>query len=289
MTVTNRTIKTSHADIAISETAGTGLPVLLIHGNSSCKEVFEHLLDGPIGKSSRLVAMDLPGHGASSDAFDPQRTYTMPGYAEAAVELLEAMGVDRAAVYGWSLGGHVALEMLPRFPGLVGMMISGAPPVGRGAEKVMAGFKPSPNAGIVGKPDLTAEEIEIFMYATYGGAADAVLRNALRRTDGRARAIMFQALLAGEISDQRQLAENSAIPIAIVNGADDLLVNLDYIGGLAYRNLWDKHCFTLRGAAHAPFLQAEEAFNPIFSRFLAEMKKRAPQPARVKASKIVAA
>jgi pimeloyl-ACP methyl ester carboxylesterase len=199
----------------------------------------------------------------------------MPGYAEAAVELLEVMGIDRAAIYGWSLGGHIALEMLPRFPGLVGMMLSGTPPVGQGAEKVMAGFKPNPNAGIVGKTELTPEEVEILIYATYGGPIDAALRAALNRTDGRARAIMFQALLAGQTSDQRALVENSDVPIAIVNGADDLLVNLDYIGGLAFRNLWDKHCFTFRGAAHAPFLQAQHAFDPIFSRFLSDMQKRA--------------
>ena len=287
MRVTSRMIKTSHADIAVSETSGKGLPVLFLHGNSSCKEVFHHQLNGMIGEKYRLIAIDLPGHGASSDAFDPARTYTMPGYAEAAVELLETMGVDRAAVYGWSLGGHIALEMLPRFPGLVGMMLSGTPAVGQGAEKVMAGFKPNPNAGIVGKPDLTPEEVEILIYATYGGPVDAAIRAALKRTDGRARAIMFQSLLSGQISDQRALAENTDIPIAIVNGADDLLVNLEYVGGLAYRNLWDKHCFTFRGAAHAPFLQAQNAFDPIFSRFLSDMQKRAQTTG--KRSKIAAA
>lgn len=282
MAVVGRTIKTSRADIAINETTGKGLPVLLIHGNSSRKEVFARLMSSATGEKHRLIAMDLPGHGASSDARDPARTYTMPGYAEAATELLSTMGVERAAVFGWSLGGHVALEMVPRYAGMVGVMISGAPPVGQGAEKVMAGFKPSPNAGLVGKPELTAEEKEILLYATYGGPVDKMLRDAVDRTDGRARAVMFESLLTGTTSDQRAIVEKTDVPVAVVNGADDLLVNLDYVGGLSYRNLWDNHCFVLRGAAHAPFLQTEETFRAIFSRFADEMEKRASRTQRSK-------
>jgi pimeloyl-ACP methyl ester carboxylesterase len=280
MAITNRKIKTSHADIAVSETSGKGLPILFLHGNSSCKEVFQHQLESPLGDTYRMIAMDLPGHGASGDAIDPARTYSMPGYAEAAVEALGALGVRQAVVVGWSLGGHIAMEMIPRFDGLVGVMIVAAPPVGQGAEKVMAGFRPSPNAGMVGKPELSAEEIEIFLYANYGASSDPALRNALMRADGRARAVMFQALLGGETSDQRAIVETSEVPVAIVNGADDPLVNVEYVGGLSYANLWDDHCYVLRGAGHASFLHAPEAFGAILERFLGDMAMRKAKPGR---------
>ena len=127
MVVTSRTVRTSHGDIAISESAGERLPVLMIHGNSSCKEVFSKQLEGTPGKEFHVIAMDLPGHGASSPAIDPARTYSMPGYADAAIELLENIGISSAAVCGWSLGGHIGMEMLGRFAGMAGLMISGAP------------------------------------------------------------------------------------------------------------------------------------------------------------------
>lgn len=280
MSITDRKVKTSHAEIAISETAGAGLPVLFLHGNSSCKEVFRRQLESPLGDSYRMIAMDLPGHGASGDAFKPEKTYSMPGYAEAAIEALGALGVQRAAVVGWSLGGHVALEMIPRFDGIVGVMIMAAPPVGQGAEKVMAGFRPIPNAEMVGKPELTPEETETFLFANYGPSFDPALRDALVRTDGRARAVMFQALLTGNISDQKAIVETSDVPVAVVNGADDPLVNVEYVGGLAYRNLWDNHCYVLRGAGHASFLHAPEAFNAVLERFVNDMAKRKAKPRR---------
>lgn len=278
MGVTSGMIKTSHADIAVSETSGDGLPVLLLHGNSSCKEVFRHQLNGAIGDAYRVVAMDLPGHGASSDAFDPARTYNLIGYADAAIETLAALSIERAVVFGWSLGGHAALEMIPRSDAAVGVMISGTPPVGRSPEEIQAGFQPIPQIGLAGKPDFTAEDVEFFGAATTGYPLEPKFRAAIKRTDGRARAMMFASLFTGQASDERKLAENSPVPIAIVNGAEDPLVNLDYVGGLAYRNLWDNHCYKLRGAGHACFLQAPEPFNAIFMRFAAEMAKRAAHP-----------
>jgi len=274
MSVIERVVRTSHADMAIAETSGGKLPLVLIHGNSSCKEVFRHQLKSPIGETHRLIAVDLPGHGRSSDARDPETTYTMPGYADAVVELLHAMKIKQAAVFGWSLGGHVGLEMLPRFPGLTGLMITGAPPVGNTPEAVMAGFLPNPHAALLGKPELAPEELDILLAASYGGHVDALLTSAARRTDGRARAIMFAGLFSGRLSDQRALAESTTVPIAVVNGADDPVVNADYVGSLHYKALWDDHGYILRGLGHAPFLQAPDLFNPILGRFMQDMQAR---------------
>jgi pimeloyl-ACP methyl ester carboxylesterase len=275
MPVSERIVHTSHGEVAVSETSGAKLPVLLIHGNSSCKEAFRHQYDGPLGEEYRMIAMDLPGHGASSDAVDPAATYSMPGYAEVATEVLKSLGIEKAVVLGWSLGGHIGIELLSRFPGLVGLMITGAPPVRRDAESIQKGFNPTPALFLAGKKDFTPEDFAAFADLTCGSLADATLRHAMHRTDGRARSLMFESLLAGKASDQRELAEKSSVPIAIVNGAEDPIVNLEYIGGLSYKNLWDEHCFVLRGLGHVPFLQAPEAFNAIFGRFLVDMERRA--------------
>ncbi len=56
------------------------------------------------------------GHGESDDAIDPIETYTRPGLADAAIELLRRIGVAQAAVFGWSFGGHIGIEMMTRFP-----------------------------------------------------------------------------------------------------------------------------------------------------------------------------
>jgi pimeloyl-ACP methyl ester carboxylesterase len=87
-------------------------------------------LDAPFAASYRMIAFDLPGHGQSSAAPDPQRSYTLPGFADATIELLGALGISEAVVFGSSLGGHIAIEMLCRYPGMRALLLSGSPPIG---------------------------------------------------------------------------------------------------------------------------------------------------------------
>ena len=107
------TIITSHGSLAVEESGQGSIPVLLIHGNSSCRGVFRHQLQGRLAQNHRLIAFDLPGHGQSSNAPDPTQSYTRPGLADATVELLGKLGVTEAIVFGWSLGGHIGIEMVP--------------------------------------------------------------------------------------------------------------------------------------------------------------------------------
>src|SRR6202161_2365364 len=72
-------ISTSHADISVRQTTGKKLPILLLHGGGLCKETFDRQLESSLGAQYRMIAIDLPGHGASSDAFDPDRTYRIEG------------------------------------------------------------------------------------------------------------------------------------------------------------------------------------------------------------------
>ncbi len=117
---------TSYARLAYRTSPGTGLPLLMIHGNSTSHQVFRNQLDGAVGAAHRCVAFDLPGHGDSENAKDPDRTYWMEGYAAAAVELMKSLGIDRYAVLGWSLGGHIALDMMAQTDALAGVMRTAA-------------------------------------------------------------------------------------------------------------------------------------------------------------------
>jgi pimeloyl-ACP methyl ester carboxylesterase len=262
-------LRTRFADIAVQESAGAGPVVLMIHGNSSSKEIFQRQFESPLATSLRLVALDLPGHGASGDAADPATAYTLNGYADAAVEVLERLGVARATVFGWSLGGHVALNMISRFNGLTGVMISGTPPVPGGLEGFGLGFRQSDLMGLTGARDWSETDAETFARAGAAPFAPFMLE-AARRADGAAREAMVADALAGGADDQRRIAETATIPLAIVNGADDAFLNHGYFATVDYANLWGGHVFSLDGVGHAPFWQAPDQFNRLLERFVAD-------------------
>ena len=164
MTTTNK-ITTSAGHITIWERGpSAAAAVLLIHGNSACKEIFQHQMAAPLTDQYRMIAVDLPGHGGTDpDAnpdFDPHKTYTMKGYAGVMGEVLGDLGITEAAVLGWSLGGHVALEMVPQFAGVKGVLITGTPPLSHDPEEAATAFLPHPHMALTGKEVLDEREIE---------------------------------------------------------------------------------------------------------------------------------
>jgi pimeloyl-ACP methyl ester carboxylesterase len=245
------------------------MPVLLIHGNSFCRGVFRNQMQGQIAKDHRLIAFDLPGHGQSSNAPDPKRTYTRPGLADAAVELLDKLDVKEAGVFGWSLGGHIGIEMISRFPGMRGLMISGAPPVSH--NQMSKGFNVLAHRSVAGQQELSEADIDAFVEGIFGESAEPFLRDAVARSDGRFRKRLFEAARAGEGVDQRQIVESSPVPLAVVNGGVDPFVNLDYFDTVAYANLWEGRCHRLSGLGHAPFWEAPRDFDPVLARFLRDV------------------
>ncbi|WP_321884955.1 alpha/beta fold hydrolase [Paraburkholderia bannensis] len=259
------TVTTSHGSIALQENGAGASTVLFIHGNSSCGDVFQHQLRGHLARDHRLIALDLPGHGQSDNAPDPSRTYSRSGFADAAVELLHELNISEAVVVGWSLGGHIGIDMLTRFQGMRGLMIVGTPPVGR--DTMREGFMGLPQTSAAGRKDLSEADIDGFMQATFG-ERPAFLRDAIVRSDGRFREHLFQAMRADDYADQRTTVKNSAVPIAVLNGADDKVINLDYVDRVAYGNLWDGRCHRIAGSAHAPFWQQAQRFDSLLARFL---------------------
>ncbi len=270
---TSYMLETSHATIAVAESGGSGWPVLLVHGNSSCKEVFRNQMEGEIGRRYRLVAIDLPGHGRSSNARNPRRSYCMPGYADMATEILDRLGISRFAVLGWSLGGHIGIEMFSRNAGMVGLLATGTPPVANSPDSLAAGFLPSEHMNLAGKCSFTEADVQAYAHATCGINApfEEFLLDAVRRTDGRAREAMFAAFAAGWGADQRHIVETCDRPLAIVSGGAEPFVNNGYLRTIRYARLWDGQVHVLDGIGHAPFWEAPRQFDPLFARFLAEV------------------
>ena len=104
-------IATSAGRIAYYETSGSGRPILLIHGNSCSKEYMIRQLDG-LGLKYKMIAIDLPGHGESSNALHAAENYTLTGYACVIAEIIRKLKLQPVVVIGWSLGGLIAREMM---------------------------------------------------------------------------------------------------------------------------------------------------------------------------------
>lgn len=100
-------VRTSSGTVGVLDWAGEGPPLVLLHPNGFCAGLYE-----PIGRLLRsrahVLAIDLPGHGAS-DSPDTRDGYAFAAMASTVLEVLDRLGIGRAAVVGGSLGGAVAI------------------------------------------------------------------------------------------------------------------------------------------------------------------------------------
>jgi 2-succinyl-6-hydroxy-2,4-cyclohexadiene-1-carboxylate synthase len=103
------------------ERDGSGMPLLLLHGFTGSTATWDALRDA-LRDRFGLVAVDLPGHGRSSAPEDAAR-YRLTRTADDLARVLDALGVDRAAVLGYSMGGRTALQFALAHPDRVRALV----------------------------------------------------------------------------------------------------------------------------------------------------------------------
>ena len=101
------------------EEHGSGEPLVLLHGGISAGEMFAPILP-ELAAGRRVITVDLQGHGHTADADRPLRPQTM---ADDVAALIEHLGLERADVMGYSLGGFVALRVAIQHPHLVRRLV----------------------------------------------------------------------------------------------------------------------------------------------------------------------
>ncbi|WP_395674909.1 alpha/beta fold hydrolase [Inquilinus sp.] len=116
---TQAAIRSGHAEAGgISyyyEVQGQGEPLLLLHGGLGSIDMFRPLLPALAAKR-QVIAVDLQGHGRTPLGDRPIDLVAM-GADMAAV--LQQLGVQKADVLGYSLGGGVAFQLAAQHPEMV--------------------------------------------------------------------------------------------------------------------------------------------------------------------------
>jgi pimeloyl-ACP methyl ester carboxylesterase len=92
---------------------GNGPVLLLVHGFPLNRQMWRSQVQAIAESGYRVIAPDLRGFGASEA---PADGYSMDGFADDLVALLDALQIGRAVVGGMSMGGYILLDLLERYP-----------------------------------------------------------------------------------------------------------------------------------------------------------------------------
>jgi pimeloyl-ACP methyl ester carboxylesterase len=113
------------------------------------------------------------------------------------VQLLDAS--KGIIAVGWSLGGHVALEMVKRSTRIKGIMITGTPPID-GPNEIDEAFTLGPTGwkdAVPARNKLNDEELAGLAHGCADPPYEDWMLDCVTRTDGRARQLMFEHFAEG--------------------------------------------------------------------------------------------
>jgi pimeloyl-ACP methyl ester carboxylesterase len=101
--------------------ADQNTPLVLLHGGGSTIDTSFAAILPSLAKHRRVIAFDQQGHGRTADI--PERPFSFAQSAEDAVALLRHLSIEKADFFGYSNGGHIALQIALTHPNFVRKLV----------------------------------------------------------------------------------------------------------------------------------------------------------------------
>jgi pimeloyl-ACP methyl ester carboxylesterase len=276
-----------HGRRAVYRVAGSGPPVVLIHGMLNSSSHWQGVASR-LAADHTVIAPDLIGHG---DSAAPRGDYSLGAHAASIRDLLAAIGVERATIVGHSLGGGVAMQFFYQFPQRVerlALISSGG--LGREVGPVL---RTAALPGTSALLSLTIHPRLLWAIRETGarmrsrgigaGAYLQAVARALRPLQSKAsREAFLQTLRAViDVRGQRVSATDrlyllEAIPTLIVWGERDNTIPVKH-GRAAHETIPHSHFKTLPRAAHFPNLEDPDGLAAALREFIAATDPAPPE------------
>jgi 2-succinyl-6-hydroxy-2,4-cyclohexadiene-1-carboxylate synthase len=246
------------------ERAGSGPPLLLLHGFTGSAAEWERLL--PVLVPLReVIAVDLIGHGRSSAPADPAR-YSMELCVADLLTLLDALSIVQIELLGYSMGGRVALQLAATAPERVSRLIleSASPGIEDAAERAA---RVASDEALAAR--IESEGVDWFVdhwarmplfasQAALPATEQAALRERRLRGTARGYANSLRGMGAGRQKSLWACLPELAMPALLVSG--ELDEKYRAIGERAAALLPNGRHTIVAGAGHAVHLERPEAF-----------------------------
>jgi len=285
---------TIHGHRVAYRLAGSGPPIVLIHGITSSSAGWE--LVGPrLARDYTVVAPDLLGHGQSAK---PRGDYSMGAFASGIRDLVLALGLGPVTVVGHSLGGGVAMQFAYQFPERterLALVASG------GLGRRVHGFLRAatlPGSELV-LPVLAGRQVLAAgravgralgrMRVPLGNDAIEMARGHASLGDAESRAAFVHTLRASvDVGGQRVQATDrlylaAELPLLIVWGARDRIIPLGH-GRRAHELVPGSRFELFERAGHFPHLDEPERFIATLEDWIATTEPRRPDDVHLRAA-----
>ncbi|MEV0081911.1 alpha/beta fold hydrolase [Saccharopolyspora sp. NPDC050642] len=257
--------KVSDVDFVV---AGSGTPLVLLHGIGGAADAFDAQLSGLAG-DHRVIAWDAPGYGGSADLpGEPD----LDAYADAVVSALRGLDAEPAHLLGVSWGGVIATRVAIKAPEVLRSLILADS--SRGSGRTADGRK----AMAARVRELTSHGADAFAAARgprlVAPGADPAVRERVVALMSRVRPRGYRnaARVMAATDHSAQLAVITT-PTLVVVGAEDAVTGVAESRVLA-EEIPHARLVEIPGAGHAANQERPAEFNAAVRAFLAELDTR---------------
>jgi pimeloyl-ACP methyl ester carboxylesterase len=102
------------------EVSGQGAPMVVLHGAYMDIPSMGGIIP-KLAKTHRVYALELQGHGRTTDI---DRPITYPNLADDVAAFMDAVGLETADIFGYSMGGQAGLQLAIRHPAKVNKLVA---------------------------------------------------------------------------------------------------------------------------------------------------------------------
>lgn len=250
--------------------AGSGAPLVLLHGGWSDGREWRYQLDG-LCEEFDVIAWDAPGCGGSDD---PPGDASLATYADAVAALIGALDLHQPHLCGLSFGGGLAIATYQRHPDLVRSLVLAS---------TYAGWKGSlPAAEIQARLHRAQSEIhrppeawiDDYLPGFFARPVSPEVLELVRSTMLDVRpAGTLPMLTAFAEADLRGVLPTIAVPTLLLYGTQDVR-SPRAVADALHAAIPSSELVMLPGLGHVTNLEAPEVFNAEVRRFLRGVAER---------------
>lgn len=264
--IEKKTVQLSGETISYA-VSGTGPPVLFLHGLGGGSMSWEHQLHG-LADRFTVLAWDTPGYGGST-LRDPH----VDGYADAAAQLIRALGTTPVAIVGHSMGGVIGARLASRHQDLVSMVV---------LSSTFSGSGKPPGAPLSDGYQKRIDELHTLDRQEFGAAraramaakntAPEILANVARVAASIHTQGFIDACTMLDRADNSEILPALQVPVLILEGAGDPIVPRTQ-GDRLQMLVRHAERAVLPRVGHASYMESPGQFNEVVATFL---KKHTP-------------
>jgi len=247
--------------------------IFFIHGNSVSKRSWRKQYNSSALSSYRMIAIDLPVHGDSDEG--SYTIYTLKGLAEIMSKAVKQLAADEPYILaGISLSTNIIAEMLVFDVRPAGIVLAGPCIVGKD-HPVSKFVKPGTHVGVVFKDD--SDENDVLSYAHETSASKdendiKIFIEDFKAVKNRFRSSLAKSIFNNEYSDEVELLQQKNIPLLVVFGKDEKIIDADYLDN-AILPTWNKTIYKVEGASHFVNIDRPKIFNELIKQFFDDVLK----------------